>query len=46
MIVTLDGDPGIFRPKEVIGDHCCLMGDIPANAKLENVRALAAAARG
>ena len=83
VIVALDGDTDIFRAKEVIGDHCCLMGDvpaamlafgtpeevydysrrlvtelgpegfilqsgcdIPANAKLENVQAMVAAARG
>lgn len=83
VIVALDGDTDIFRAKEVIGDHLCLMGDvpaatlafgtpeevydysrrlvtglgpegfilqsgcdIPANAKLENVRAMVAAARG
>ena len=78
-----DGDTDIFRAKEVLGDHMCLMGDvpasmlfykssedvykycfrlirelgptgfilqsgcdIPANAKLENVQAMVAAAVG
>lgn len=82
-IMSLDGETDIFRAKEVLGDHMCLMGDvsasmlyldtpdqvyeystklvrelgpegfilhsgcdIPANAKLENVRAMVAAARG
>ena len=82
-IVALDGDTNIFRAKEIIGDHLCIMGDvsaslfafdspdkvydysrklirelgpegfilqsgcdIPANAKLENVQAMVAAATG
>ena len=82
-IMFLDGETDIFKAKEVLGDHICLMGgvsasmlyfdtpeqvydystklirelgpvgfilqsgcDIPANAKLENVRAMVAAAQG
>jgi hypothetical protein len=30
VIVALDGDTNIFRAKEIIGDHLCLMGDVPA----------------
>ncbi len=82
-IVALDGDTDIFKAKEILGDHLCLMGDvpatmlftgtpdevhayctkliselgpegfilqsgcdIPANAKLENVKAMVAAATG
>jgi uroporphyrinogen-III decarboxylase len=82
-LMALDGDTDIFRAKEVLGDHMCLMGDvpasmlfykstedvykycsrlirelgpagfilqsgcdIPANAKLENVQAMVAAAIG
>lgn len=81
-IAALDGETDIFRAREVLGDHLCLMGDvpatllafgtpeevyaysrrlvkelgpegfilqsgcdIPANAQLENVRAMVAAAR-
>jgi hypothetical protein len=80
-IMALDGETDIFKAKEILGDHMCLMGDvsasmlfleepeavydyctelirklgpqgfilqsgcdIPANAKLENVRAMVAAA--
>ena len=80
-IMALDGETDIFKAKEVLGDHMCIMGDvpaamlfrdtpdnvyaycnrlirelgpqgfilqsgcdIPANAKLENVRAMVAAA--
>ncbi len=80
-IMALDGETDIFRAKKVLGDHMCLMGDvpasmlfrdtpenvyayctrlirelgpegfilqsgcdIPANAKLENVKAMVAAA--
>jgi uroporphyrinogen-III decarboxylase len=79
-ILALDGETDIFRAKKILGDHMCLMGDvpasmlyldtpaivseyctrlirelgpagfilqsgcdIPANAKLENVRAMVAA---
>ena len=82
-IMALDGETDIFRAKEVLGSHMCIMGDvpasmlflktpdevyrycthlirelgpqgfilqsgcdIPANAKLENVRAMVAAAVG
>ena len=82
-IMALDGETDIFKAKEVLGDHMCLMGDvpasmlffknsedvynycsqlirelgpagfilqsgcdIPANAKLENVQAMVAAAIG
>lgn len=81
IIMALDGETDIFRAKEILGDHICLMGDVPAsmlfredpdtvynystrlirelgpkgfilhsgcdipeNAKLENVRAMVAAA--
>ena len=44
IIAALDGDTDIFKAKEIIGDHLCLMGDIPANAKLENVQAMVRAA--
>ncbi len=80
-IMALDGETDIFKAKEVLGDHMCIMGDvpasmlfldtpenvyayctrlirklgpegfilqsgcdIPANAKLENVKAMVAAA--
>ena len=80
-IMALDGETDIFKAKEVLGDHMCIMGDvpaamlfrdspdnvyaycsrlirelgpsgfilqsgcdIPANAKLENVQAMVAAA--
>ena len=79
-IIALDGETDIFKAKEVLGDHLCIMGDvsaammyldepesvqaycqklireigpsgfilqsgcdIPANAKLENVKAMVAA---
>jgi uroporphyrinogen-III decarboxylase len=29
-ILELYGQTDIFRAKEIIGDHCCLMGDVPA----------------
>ncbi len=82
-IMALDGETDIFKAKEILGDHMCIMGDvpasmlyldnpdkvydycvklirelgpegfilqsgcdIPANAKLENVRAMVAAATG
>jgi len=82
-IMALDGETDIFKAKEVLGDHMCIMGDvpasmlfldtpdnvyayctrlirelgpegfilqsgcdIPANAKLENVKAMVAAATG
>ena len=31
VIVALDGDTDIFRAKDIIGDHLCLMGDVPAS---------------
>lgn len=31
VIVALDGDTDIFKAKEIIGDHLCLMGDVPAS---------------
>lgn len=80
-ILALDGETDIFKAKEILGDHMCIMGDvpaamlyldtpasvyayctklirelgpegfilqsgcdIPANAKLENVKAMVAAA--
>ena len=82
-LMALDGQTDIFKAKEILGDHMCLMGDvpaamlylespsavtayctklirelgpsgfilqsgcdIPANAKLENVRAMVGAAMG
>jgi hypothetical protein len=82
-IMALDGETDIFRAKNILGDHMCIMGDvpasmlyldtpdivheycarlirelgpdgfilqsgcdIPANAKLENVQAMVAAAVG
>ena len=30
MILQLDGRTDIFRAKQVIGDHCCLFGDVPS----------------
>ncbi|MGD9057659.1 MAG: uroporphyrinogen decarboxylase family protein [Desulfobacterales bacterium] len=82
-IMALDGETDIFKAKEILGDHMCIMGDvpasmlflkepediyayctrlirqlgpqgfilqsgcdIPANAKLENVQAMVAAAVG
>jgi uroporphyrinogen-III decarboxylase len=82
-IMALDGETDIFKAKDVLGDHMCIMGDvpasmlflndpddvyaycnrlirqlgpqgyilqsgcdIPANAKLENVQAMVAAAVG
>ena len=82
-IMATDGETDLFKAKEVLGDHMCLMGDvpptllclgnpdeiyeygtrlirslgpkgfmlhsgcdIPANAKLENVKAMVAAATG
>ncbi len=29
-IMALDGETDIFRAREVLGDHMCLMGDVPA----------------
>ncbi len=30
LTVALDGDTNIFKAKEVLGGHMCLMGDVPA----------------
>jgi hypothetical protein len=30
-IMALDGETNIFKAKEVLGDHMCLMGDVPAS---------------
>jgi uroporphyrinogen-III decarboxylase len=30
-IMALDGETDIFKAKEVLGDHLCLMGDVPAS---------------
>lgn len=30
LIMALDGHTNIFRAKELLGDHLCLMGDVPA----------------
>jgi hypothetical protein len=29
IIMALDGETNIFKAKEVLGDHLCLMGDVP-----------------
>ena len=29
IIMALDGETDIFRAKEILGDHICLMGDVP-----------------
>ncbi len=29
-VMSLDGETDIFRAKEILGDHMCLMGDVPA----------------
>jgi uroporphyrinogen-III decarboxylase len=29
-ILELDGDTDIFAAKKVLGDHTCIMGDVPA----------------
>jgi hypothetical protein len=31
LIMALDGHTDIFRAKELLGDHLCLMGDVPAS---------------
>lgn len=31
VILGLDGKTDIFAAKQIIGDHCCLMGDVPAS---------------
>jgi hypothetical protein len=30
VVMALDGQTDIFRAKEILGDHMCLMGDVPA----------------
>lgn len=30
-IVALDGETDIFKAKEILGDHLCIMGDVPAS---------------
>jgi len=30
IIMALDGETNIFRAKEILGDHICLAGDVPA----------------
>jgi len=30
-ILALDGETDIFRAKKILGDHMCLMGDVPAS---------------
>ncbi len=30
-IVALDGETDIFAAKEILGDHLCIMGDVPAS---------------
>lgn len=30
-LMALDGDTDIFKAKEILGDHMCLMGDVPAS---------------
>ena len=29
-ILALDGETDIFRAKKILGDHMCIMGDVPA----------------
>jgi uroporphyrinogen-III decarboxylase len=31
LVMALDGDTDIFKAKEILGDHICLMGDVPAS---------------
>ena len=31
VIMALDGNTNIFKAKELLGDHMCLMGDVPAS---------------
>lgn len=31
VVVALDGDTDIFKAKEILGGHLCLMGDVPAS---------------
>lgn len=31
IIMALDGDTDIFKAKKILGDHMCLMGDVPAS---------------
>ncbi len=30
-ILALDGETDIFKAKEILGDHLCIMGDVPAS---------------
>jgi uroporphyrinogen-III decarboxylase len=30
-ILALDGQSDIFKAKEILGDHMCIMGDVPAH---------------
>jgi uroporphyrinogen-III decarboxylase len=30
LIMSLDGETDIFKAKEILGDHLCIMGDVPA----------------
>ena len=30
IIMALDGETDIFKAKEILGDHLCIMGDVPA----------------
>ena len=30
-IMALDGETDIFKAKEILGDHMCIMGDVPAS---------------
>jgi uroporphyrinogen-III decarboxylase len=30
LIMALDGETDIFKAKEILGDHLCIMGDVPA----------------
>ena len=42
-IMALDGETDIFKAKKVLGDHMCLMGDVPASMLyLESPEAVAA----
>ena len=29
--MALDGESDIFKAKEILGDHMCIMGDVPAS---------------
>jgi len=31
VVLQFDGRTDMFRAKEIIGDHCCIFGDVPAS---------------